>query len=166
MIYDKFKENRKKGVIHDTFYQISFPNFNSLTEVCEELKTNNFIHGSSMFKRVCFNTVGGYVKGQMAEDYNLFKRITNKGWMAVKAKNTNLEYRQHSESQANNLLALQNKLIFYKKRLDSLLLKKTEFEKSFLYKMSFKTYNYFDFFKRNYTKPKKIIKKIIKKLLK
>jgi len=165
-IYDKFKENRKKRIIHNTYYQINFPVFNTLEEVTNELKINNFIHGSSMFKRTCFKAVGGYVNGQMAEDYNLFKRITNKGWMAVKAEETNLEYRQHSASQANNLMVLQNKLIFYKKQLDSLSIKKNNFEMSFLFRISYKTFSYYMYLKENYKKPKKIIKKVVKKFLK
>lgn len=136
LAYSKFSEDRRAGIIENTFYQICFPDFNDQDKLLEKLLKENFIHGSSMFKRTVFNEVGGYHKTGTPEDYNLFRRIVEKGWGAEKVKNTNLEYRQHNIGQANNILSLQNKLNFYQ----SAYIRKNTFEKSFLFKAFWKIY--------------------------
>ena len=151
--YERFNENRKGEVRLNTYYQIEFPEFDSHNDLVEEMKVGNFIQGSSMFKRVAFDEVGGYKKSNNAEDYNLFKRIIDKGWEAKKARKTNLEYRQHSASQANNILSVRKKMTFY----ENIFKERNSFEKSKIYKLSFYTYKGYIFLKRNYNKPKKII---------
>lgn len=154
--YSNFSEDRKAGIVENTFYKICFPHFSDRNDLFEELTKRNFIHGSSMFKRIAFNDVGGYLKTNTAEDYNLFKRIVEKGWAVEKVSTTSLEYRQHSVGQVNNLVALHNRLNLYK----NLYLEKLDFENSKFYKLAF-------FLFRIRKSPKRIIlKRIISKILK
>lgn len=158
LVYQTFSESKKGRVIDNIFYKIYFPEFNNREDLVLEMQKGNFIHGSSMFKRKAFQSVGGYIQTSKAEDYNLFKRIVENGWDAKKAKNTNLEYRQHTLGQANNILSIQNRMLFYKK----LFLTKNNFEKSKLYKISFIFFKFFIFIKANYKNPKSIILKLRK----
>ncbi|MBF4486015.1 glycosyltransferase [Flavobacterium sp. CSZ] len=162
LTYETFPEERKGRIIENELYQICFPEFDSRDELLKTLQEGNFIHGSSMFKRSVFNELGGYMKSNIAEDYNLFKRIIEKGYNAKKVTKTNFEYRQHSISQVNNVLAIQNKMLFYKNQY----LNKTDFENSNSYRISLKLYKGLNFFKKNYKKPKVIIKKGMKYFLK
>lgn len=155
LTYQSFAENRKGGIRENTFYQIYFPEFENKQDLLMELQKGNFIHGSSMFKRTAFQEVGGYLKTRQEEDYNLFKRIVEKGWNAEKASSTNLEYRQHSAGQVNNVVSLNNSLQLYKKMYSQ----KVHFEKSRFYKVAHLLY-------RMKNMPKKeLIKRIIKKVL-
>lgn len=96
----------KKNFKNNT-YIINFPNFNKKTKIIQ--KTNNFIHGSSLYRKKAFNDVKGYLnKKNTPEDQNLFTRIINKGWGAKRISEPLLEYRQHSDDQAN--IKLQNKI--------------------------------------------------------
>ena len=62
----------------------------------------NFIHGSSMYRRQAFDDAGGYgTRADGPEDWDLFRRVLDKGWNAIKAPDVYLEYRQHSTEQAN-----------------------------------------------------------------
>jgi glycosyltransferase involved in cell wall biosynthesis len=149
--YTSVREDFRCKVINNTFYQIIFPEFEKLDEMQIYIQNSNFIHGSSMFRRSAFNLVGGYLKSEGAEDHNLFKRILLKGFLAKKAKKTNLEYRQHSSLQANNIVGLHNQVLFYKE----LLITKNLFEESKIYKLSF------IFFKIINTPLKDFFKKII-----
>lgn len=66
------------------------------------LQGKNFIHGSSTYRRAVFNDVGGYAsRSSGPEDWGLFKRILLAGHGAVKVEQCLLEYRQHSDEQAN-----------------------------------------------------------------
>lgn len=94
-------------------YLWSFPEFNEETK--KFLKRQNFIHGSSMYRRGAFNEVGGYKKAEGPEDHNLFLRIVERGWKAILCPDFLLEYRQHSDAQANTQLNLGLELAFYKK---------------------------------------------------
>lgn len=119
-----------------------------------------------MFKRKAYESVQGYIETEMPEDYNLFKRIIEKGWDAKKAEKTNLEYRQHSDSQANNVLTLQNRMLFYKKSYLSLKKEKNDYENSRFFKITYKIYCCLRFVKQNYKKPKIFLRKIKTKILK
>lgn len=156
LTYAKFPEDRKAGVIESNFYQICFPVFNSRNDLLIQLEKGNFIHGSSMFKRAAFNEVNGYLKTNTAEDYNLFKRIVEKGWDAKKVLTTNLEYRQHSAGQVNNLVSLHNRLNLYRK----LYIEKKDFEKSKMYKLAFYAFKFKKSSKKN------VFRKIVRKFLK
>lgn len=151
LIYTGFNDLFKGQIIENTYYQINFPEFDNRELILEELKKGNFIHGSSMFRREAFNEVGGYVKTTDPEDYNLFFRIFNQGWGIVKIKNTNLEYRQHSVGQANNLVSLSNKLSLYRKMYSE----ENDFEKSKFYTYALKLY------KLKRMTYKQIIKKVL-----
>ena len=165
--YERFQNDRKGGIIDEIYYQIKFPEFENKSDLLEELERGNFIQGSSMFKREAFEDVGGYIKTNLPEDYNLFVRIIKNGWNAKKARKTNLEYRQHSLGQANDVLSIQNRMLFYKNALKSqqvhfakLLEKKNAFESSKFYKINFFTFKAIYFFKKNYKTPRKILKRI------
>lgn len=161
MKYEKIANNLKAGIIDDYYYQISFPEYDTPEELKTAINQRNFIHGSSMFRRKIFDEVGGYKETNTAEDYNLFNRIINSGWLAAKAK-TNLEYRQHSEGQANNISVLHNKLLFYKKAYEQVLDEKRRLENSKGFKYYVKIKRILVFVKANIKKPKNILKKVLR----
>jgi len=76
-------------------------------EALHAMQVRNFIHGSSMYKRAAFNMVGGYRKTSGPEDHNLFHRMLQQGWRCKRVPHPVLEYRQHSNAQANTVLSLQ-----------------------------------------------------------
>lgn len=154
LVYDSFSPLRKGRIRLDKFYQIIFPEFTEREKLIKEINSGNFIHGSSMFKRKAFNDVGGYIKSGTAEDYNLFIRIIEKGWDVQKVLETNLEYRQHSISQANNTIGILRKMIFYKDLFE----RKDSFEKSKLYKIAFNISKVSGYLVQNYKNPKKLLK--------
>ncbi|WP_445710017.1 glycosyltransferase [Flavobacterium sp.] len=156
LVYNSFDESKKGEIINDSFYQIVFPCFDDRNSLFQELKKGNFIHGSSMFKRKAFVAVGGYIETKKAEDYNLFYRIIEKGYHAEKVRDINLEYRQHSFGQANNVVSIHNKLNFYRTRYTE----KHSFEKSRYYKLAFLI------FKIVKTPKSKLFKKLLKKIFK
>lgn len=158
LTYQNFLDERKAGDIDSVFYQICFPEFINSQDAILAMQNGNFIHGSSMFKRSAFEDVGGYKQTTVEEDYNLFKRMLEKGWKVKKVITTNLEYRQHTLGQANNVLNIQNKMLFYKKAY----LKKKGFEESKIYKISYKIHLIKNFFLNNYKNPKIFFSKIQK----
>lgn len=102
-------ENKPKG-----FY-VSMPTPES-TEQLDAIRKQNFIHGSSVFRKDAFSKVGGYLEKEDApEDHELFIRILQAGYHARKAA-TALEYRQHSRTQANERLKSYQLLSFYKQK--------------------------------------------------
>ncbi|WP_316773184.1 glycosyltransferase [Pedobacter frigiditerrae] len=114
-LYNNFYEGYK-GPVRQDFYEINFPETEDI-DVLGELKNRNFIHGSSMFRKSSFLKVGGYKSSQeIPEDYNLFYRMVKIGFGVRKAKNTYLQYRQHSDAQANHLFGLQITVNLYIKR--------------------------------------------------
>jgi hypothetical protein len=90
----------------DIFYW-EFPDFTA--ESAKELKSNNFINGSAVFRTETFKRVGGYKKSY-PEDHNLWVRMIESGSNAVRVPNPLLYYRQHSVSQANTMLNAQLEL--------------------------------------------------------
>lgn len=167
--YQNFPVDWQGEILENIYYKINFPVFSE--EQKKNLKNKNFIHGSSMFRRKAFNDVGGYIKSDKPEDHNLFKRIIEKNWLAAKPGNTFLEYRQHSLSQANNLVSIQNKMNFYKREMDTysrkykeIINKKSSFERSKLYRLSYFVYRGSNFLKHNYKNPKKIFRLFFQKL--
>jgi len=82
------------------FYIIHFPDF--APNKIEEFKKRNFMHGSSLFRKQSFENVGGYEeKKNIPEDHFFFYKIIQKGWDAYHVSLPLLEYRQHSNFQAN-----------------------------------------------------------------
>lgn len=115
LTYNQLIAERKGEIKDGFFYLVNFPEFTK--EAIEELKTSNFIHGSSMYRRTAFDDVGGYHDNMgIPEDFNLFSRMIKNGWRAEKARNTLLEYRQHSRDQVNNKSISYRELEFYKKK--------------------------------------------------
>lgn len=113
-MYAKFVPNRKKGVIEDEFGLIAFPNFTDKTK--KTLKEANFIHGSSMYRRAAFDQIGGYVSrtNQMVDDHHFFWRMIDAGWAASRVAEPLLEYRQHSNDQANTKAFTAAELHYYR----------------------------------------------------
>jgi glycosyltransferase involved in cell wall biosynthesis len=160
LIYQTFADERKSGVLENIFYQIRFPEFVNSEDSVVAMQSGNFIHGSSMYRVKAFQDVGGYVETTSEEDYNLFKRMLEKGWKGKKVASTNLEYRQHTLGQANNVLSIQNRMLFYKRAY----LNKDVFEKSKIYKIAYRIYRMKNFLFKNYKNPFLIFSKIKKYL--
>jgi len=115
LVYEKFNNLYQNGV-KENFYIIKFPEFNA-----KKLELENYIHGSSMYKRNIFDLIGGYLDSEdTAEDYNLFLRMIKSGYIAKKSSNTLLEYRQHSRDQINEKLSSYSKQLYYKRRIQEL----------------------------------------------
>lgn len=76
-------------------------------EALAGIRTRNFMHGSSMYRRRAFDAVGGYQQSGGPEDHHLFVRMLDAGWTARRVPHPLVEYRQHSSSQANTTLGLQ-----------------------------------------------------------
>ena len=65
----------------------------------EKLDRENFISSHAMIRRMAFAEVGGYREFHNAhEDWDLYRRITNLGWLAEKAQ-TFVRYRIHPQSK-------------------------------------------------------------------
>jgi glycosyltransferase involved in cell wall biosynthesis/peptidoglycan/xylan/chitin deacetylase (PgdA/CDA1 family) len=110
--YQNYSDDVKAGSSFGLFI-INFPNFTDVD--LEYIRKQNIFHGSSMFRKKAFIDAGGYVEEKnMPEDQNLFLRIIHKGWLAKKAANTFLEYRQHSRDQLNEKTIALFQLNFYK----------------------------------------------------
>jgi glycosyltransferase involved in cell wall biosynthesis len=71
------------------------------------LHKTNFIHGSSMYRRIDYERAGGYCESPRPEDHDLFHRMLRKGRRAIHLPYPLIEYRQHSTSQANTVLSLE-----------------------------------------------------------
>lgn len=109
--YFKHPADRRGRMIEDTYYEVVFPNFSGNKRL-----EGNFMHGSAMYSRKAFDAVGGYLPrgAGRPEDANIFRRMLNAGFTAKKAENTWLEYRQHSDQQANIVSRTQGELEFYR----------------------------------------------------
>jgi len=82
---------------NEEFFLWEFPEFSE--EVRRNLRRQNVMHGSSMYRRAAFEEVGGYLESKAPEDQNLFARILEKGWNAIRCPEYLLEYRHHSNKQ-------------------------------------------------------------------
>lgn len=67
------------------------------------IREGNYIHGSSMYRRVAYQQAGGYRTDTLPEDHSIFARILDSGWKAMLWDAASLEYRQHSKDQINHL---------------------------------------------------------------
>jgi glycosyltransferase involved in cell wall biosynthesis len=130
--YNSYPDNFK-GKIIGNYLLIDFPIWDRHSK--KRLQKQNFIHGSSVYKRTAFETVGGYLETNKAEDHDLFKRIVNNGWKAKKACRTILEYRQHSKEQQNIKSGTQSELNFYKENYRKLLDEKQRLSRKLVYKI-------------------------------
>lgn len=109
--YFKHGADRRARVIDDQFYEIVFPEFSR-----KALLEGNFIHGSAVYSREAFEAVGGYLprRAGRPEDANLFQRMAMAGFPVKKVSGAWLEYRQHSDAQANIVSRTQGELEFYR----------------------------------------------------
>lgn len=94
-------------------YRWPFPD--PTPERLANLEQQNFIHGSSMYRRSAYDAVGGYQKGERAEDHQLFLRMIRAGHGAVHVPLPLVEYRQHSREQANTALNVQHQARFFRR---------------------------------------------------
>lgn len=98
--YKTFNPKFRGKIYKDQTYVINFPEFTKRTT--ELQKTNNFIHGSSLYRKNAYIDAGKYKQHSiLPEDHFLFLRIIQLGWKAKRVSSTILEYRQHSINQAN-----------------------------------------------------------------
>jgi glycosyltransferase involved in cell wall biosynthesis len=119
LLYNEHPETRRGRVVRDIFFEIRFPDFDDAAK--RMLETGNFIHGSAMYRRTAFDQVGGYVFRQEGpEDHHLFLRMVRAGWGARRVPGALLEYRQHSNEQANIRMNSDLQLQFYKERVREL----------------------------------------------
>ncbi|MGE3769783.1 MAG: glycosyltransferase [Bdellovibrionales bacterium] len=95
------------------------------------LKNENFMHGSSMYRRAAFDQVGGYRKDKAAEDHNLFHRMVDAGWLPMHVPHALIEYRQHSLAQANTVLIMQLEANYWRRMAMNLAAKNQTYDALF-----------------------------------
>ena len=118
---------RRGRIVDGTYYEIVFPEFSKAAFL-----EGSFMHGSSVYRREAFERVGGYrAQGNRPEDANLFRRMIRAGYSAGKVPGTWLEYRQHSDEQANVISRAQGELQFYRYYTRRLELKVKLLERAF-----------------------------------
>jgi len=108
-VYGSFPESWQAGETDGHYWNVEFPALEA-DEAAREIRSRNFVHGSSMYRRGAFDAVGGYRAGSgRPEDHDFFARMLDAGYGISKAR-TFLEYRHHSPDQANARLNLQLRL--------------------------------------------------------
>jgi glycosyltransferase involved in cell wall biosynthesis len=113
IISAKLEAQYRSSLCGNYFHVIEFPDF---TDSARKLllEKQNFIHGSSLFRRRAFEQVGCYVKSDKPEDWNLFQRMIIAGWDATHCSQPLLEYRQHSRDQVNIKVGSEAELHSYR----------------------------------------------------
>ncbi len=71
------------------------------------IREKNYIHGSSMYRRVAYQQAGGYRREYLPEDNSLFARMLENGWKARLWNAPSLEYRHHSKEQLDHLKSFE-----------------------------------------------------------
>lgn len=69
----------------------------------KNIRQQNYIHGSSMYRRDAYKQAGGYQSDNLPEDHSIFARMLDLGWKAQLWDAPALEYRQHTRDQINQL---------------------------------------------------------------
>ncbi|MDH2092516.1 glycosyltransferase [Rhizobium pusense] len=95
----------------------SFPD--PTPEALARLETDNFMNGSSMFRRSAYEAVGGYRQTLGPEDADLFLRMVRHGYEVVRVPEALIMYRQHSLGQANTALLTQKIIEDQKQALEA-----------------------------------------------
>jgi glycosyltransferase involved in cell wall biosynthesis len=72
-----------------------------------KLEHENWMSGSSMYRRADYDRAGGYRDSDRPEDHDLFVRLLEGGRGAVHVREPLIEYRQHSQEQANTAVRHQ-----------------------------------------------------------
>ena len=80
-----------------------------------DIRKQNYIHGSSMYRRSAYNQAGGYRRDGLPEDQSTFARMLDQGWKARLWDEPSLEYRQHSKDQINHLKTYEMENIYLRK---------------------------------------------------
>ncbi len=86
----------------------------------EDIRRQNYIHGSSMYRRIAYEQAGGYQQGLLPEDNSLFARILDKGWKARLWGEYALEYRQHAKDQLNYLKGYEIENVYLRAKVKQL----------------------------------------------
>jgi len=81
------------------------------------VERENYMHGSSMYRRLAYEEVGGYSSDFLAEDHSLFVRMLSSGWKSKLVDAYLLEYRQHSKDQINMLKMLEMENVHLREKL-------------------------------------------------
>lgn len=78
--------------------------------------------GTSFFRKVCWQSVGGYDENPKNgyEDWEFYLRVTSLGWKVQVIEEVLFYYRQHTDSRRKqmNLLEIENKKYIYTKNRD------------------------------------------------
>jgi glycosyltransferase involved in cell wall biosynthesis len=99
--YERMIEQFRGARLPSGVFITNFPDYDEHSKVLLS-QGNNFIHGSSMYRKSAFDLVNGYEnRNDGPEDLSFFQAILSSGLTAKKARDTFLEYRQHSADQAN-----------------------------------------------------------------
>jgi glycosyltransferase involved in cell wall biosynthesis len=117
VLFDKLapaEAARTGGKTHSLFPEFFLKEFPAHPQ--RSIVEENFVHGSSMYRRTAYEQVGGYKEGNMPEDHSLFARMLENGWKAKLADEFLLEYRQHSREQANQLKSLEIENAYLRKQ--------------------------------------------------
>ena len=85
-----------------------------------DIREANYIHGSSMYRRVAYEQAGGYLQENKPEDHSLFARMLDVGWQACLWDVAALEYRQHSNDQINHLKTYEMENAYLRKVITAL----------------------------------------------
>lgn len=97
-------DNNDVGFAYSNFIMLQ-PNGNILPHDRYEfdgelLMRGNYIHGSAMYRKFCFEQVGGYIENH-SEDWEFWKAVVRKGWKGKKVHGVNLLYRKHNLGSRN-----------------------------------------------------------------
>jgi len=102
-----------------------------------DIRDGNYVHGSSMYRRIAYEQAGGYIEDELQEDAFLFARILDLNWQTKLVDEYILEYRQHSEKQLDIGKSLELENAHLKAELRNLKESKTYQMAIFLHKMQF-----------------------------
>lgn len=85
-----------------------------------DIRDANYIHGSSMYRRIAYEQAGGYIEDTLQEDAFLFARMLDLGWKTKLVDEYVLEYRQHSEKQLDKGKSLELENAYLRVQIRSL----------------------------------------------
>lgn len=116
IVHESFLRSNSGSVIENELFLVRFPDFDEAAKA-RLLRGDNFIHGSSLYRRSAFEQAGGYQdRTDRAEDHALFTRMISAGWSARRVAEPLLEYRQHSEMQDSIALGTHLELRHLRKK--------------------------------------------------
>ncbi len=110
---------KSSAIPHPRFQEFYFREFPADPQV--DIKKENYIHGSSMYRRKAYEEAGGYLETNLPEDHSLFARMLENGWKAKLVDAYVLEYRQHSRDQINLLKTFEIENVYLRSQYQSTL---------------------------------------------